>query len=225
MADGPWAEVAGPALAGLHADGGLQSSRGGVGRRAGRLGQVAAGVDDRLVRTDRGPQRVHHRLVALGRGTQLLDARQGGLQGGPELDRRHLGVLAQGLGGLPQPGAVQRARRPTGLADQSPPDGREHHPRCRRVRLVQHRQCRLEAAAQIDAVVGVADRGIEVGQVVGVVDHQLGGLGDPGPEHARVHHHPSRKQHRRVHRGGWVSAPNAAPGSRPERPRVRRAVG
>src|SRR5437762_13785448 len=66
VSDRPRTEVAGPALAGLHAHGLLQPPRGGAGRRPRGFGQVATGAAARPVRPARGTQRVAPGLAPLG---------------------------------------------------------------------------------------------------------------------------------------------------------------
>ena len=62
----------------------------------------------------------------------------------------------------------------------------EHRARSGGGDLIQHQSRGVEPASHVGAVVGVADDGVEVGQVLDVVVHRPRGLLDPGPDHRRV---------------------------------------
>ena len=152
----------------------------------GRLDQVGTRLDGRPVRGDGRVPGVHHRLVAHGRGAQLLDTGEGGLQGHAELYRRDVRAVVQGLGGLPETGAVQRSRGTAEVGEERVAGGIEHRLGSGRGGVVQRADGRLETPPHVATVVGVADDRVEVGQVVDVVVQQLGGLADPAAEHGRV---------------------------------------
>jgi hypothetical protein len=148
---------------------------------------------DRLAeRPRRRHERVDHGLVALAGGAEPLDACERLLQRGGQRGQVHLGGVSQGLSGPAEGHAVQR---PGGAADHgddgvaresqdlSGRRGRGHPP----VLSVQGAEHGSEAAGEVDAVIGIADRRVQLGQVVAVGLDDLGGGGHPGPEEFSVH--------------------------------------
>jgi hypothetical protein len=118
----------------------------------------------------------------------LLDTVQGRPKGLSDLRRRYLGRVIQRHSRLVESAAVQRSRCSTGRVDKCVREDRQYLAGTSRHRLLEFGDGSLEPATQIDPVIGVADRRIEVGQMIGVLGHQAGRLDDPCAERTGVHH-------------------------------------
>jgi len=164
--------------------GGIREHGQGIVRRRPGRDRLAEGPGRRL-------ERVDHGLVALARGPQPLHAGQRRVQRGGQPGQVHVGGVAQRLPGPAERHAVQRPGRAAHLGDDGAagqgqdPSGR--HVRRGPVARVQRAEHRGEAAVQVDAVIGVADRRVQLGQVITVGLDDPGGRRYPGPEDFSVH--------------------------------------
>ena len=102
-------------------------------------------------------------------------------------DRRgqvHVGGVSQRLSGPAERRAVERAGGAADLGDQGVARQGQDGPGRRGFSApgVQRAEHGGEAAGQVDAMIGVADRRVQLGQVVAVGLDDPGGRHDPGPE-------------------------------------------
>ena len=166
MADAALTKIAGAPLAGLHLDGGLGAGCGGSHRLVQRLGERQALLFRLLQGGQSGPPGVTHGLVT----------RLGAAAGDDPLHpvAQHLAELAEGqaLAGIAagrgpdEEGAVEGSAGATDRGEQRHAGGFEHLAYV----LVRHRGQLLrhlgKAALHVEAVIAVADVGIQRREVV-----------------------------------------------------------
>jgi hypothetical protein len=147
-----------------------------------------------------GVQAVEHRLVAeLGpaSGHEAFDPGPKGLH---EIRRRHR--LARPAGGAEakEEGAVQWPAGPADAADQRHADRLEQLVEGGVGLGVELRPNRLHPSVHVDAVIGVTDGGVEIGQLGAVRGDQLGEATDPGfqSSHGRGIRRHAHAPHRRA---------------------------
>ena len=139
-------------------------------------------------------ERVDDRLVALDRGAQALDR----VQARAERLQQVLGV--EGLGGrrarCPPGGSAteQRPGRATDAVDQGGADARQQFARRGPVHRIEIDDRRREASIHVDAVVGIADRGVELRQVITLRREDIGALADPPPNGGSVQRRMGRRR-------------------------------
>ena len=125
---------------------------------------AAIGDADHGTNMDRGFSSVVAKLA------ELDHAVQGRLQSGSELLAVELLHVAERATGPPQGSAPQRAARAADLGDERAAGGRQRLAGGRRwIGPVQLREHSREAAIHVRPVIGVADRGVELRQVVALV--------------------------------------------------------
>lgn len=206
MPDRPLPEITGPALAGLE----------GYGREGALLGRRARRPEGAPQRLHGRDERVQHRLVA------HLGAAQLGHGGDPGAER--LGqplpadvlLLAQRLAGAAQQRPVQRSRSPAHGGDQLPPGGDEHRTRRGGRLLRQELRHGGEPALQIDPVVGVTDRRVQLGEPVGLPVDGRGRRLQPAHQELRAV---------RLRQPGHLSTPFSIRFPIPRRSFIRRLTG
>ena len=163
-------------------------------------------------------QRVHHRLVArLG-----LAARRMPVDAGLERRRQPGGVSSGSPAGAApscrNSGAVQRAARRRRRVEISViADRLQHGAGCRPARPRRASARRPQAAVHVDAVVGVADGRVELGQLVAWL------LGDRRREAADPAPRPRRRDGRSVVIAASLTRPSAGRRCAPARPTARSA--
>ena len=122
-------------------------------------------------RPGRRGERVDHRLVALAGRAELLHARPGPPRARrPSAARSTSAAAPSALPGPAERRPVQRAGGAADLGDQRAAGQGQHRARASPARPAASsaREHGGEAAGQVDAVVGVADRRVQLGQVVAV---------------------------------------------------------
>ena len=180
MPDAALAEVARPALLrhqrrrGPHA---LLGCRRGGRKARGELGPRPGGFQKGVPGRQQG---VEHRLVARLGAAPEDDPLDPGIQGIRPVGEAQVGVRLAGLRHPHEEGAVQGAGRPADRGQQGharqPEDGGGVAGRC----LAQLLDRRREAPLHVGAMVGVADGGVEGGEVVAVGGEHPGARTDPG---------------------------------------------
>ena len=137
-------------------------------------------------------QCVHHRLVTRYRRPQVLDRRQRRGHRIDELGEVECRFVAQGSTRL----AKRRSPERTACAADGRDErlaGEDQQLAGRPIRLGAQGEChRIEPTIEVDAVVAVADRGVELDQVVPLGAHRRGDLIHPRGDGLRVHCYSDR---------------------------------
>ena len=170
-----------------------------------------AGSEALAQRRRGGRERVDHRLVAGLGGAEVDDRGQRRVErGGEPLAVEPLGVAEA---------ASRRRGRPSPTAGRWPADGRhqglagEHEqPAGRACRALGGERLadRLEPAGHVDPVVAVADRGVELREVVGTAGHRGLGLVQPGDDGTVTHSGRHRAHAPQRSAAVWTEHPTTA---------------
>src|SRR3954447_2242136 len=187
VADAALTQIAGAPLAREHRDRRVTPRLGGSAGATQRVTDRQAVLQGLFEGVDGRGQRVVHRLVL----RLCLAASDDTLEPGPQrrthLLRRYGGKVAESGPHAEEERAVERTARPADRGHQGHPDLGERRARTRGAELVQRGHGGLHPTVQVGAVVGVADRGVQLGEVVALLRDERREAPHPCVEGRRGH--------------------------------------
>jgi hypothetical protein len=157
-------QVACPTFAG-HQRSHLVAPLAGRGCRRGKRTREIAARQRRVVRVDGRRHGVDHRLVVELRPSALANTLEAGAQCRSQLLRPRLRGRVERRRHPQEEGAVQRPRRAADGRDEGHPDRLADGPQVGIGHGVELGCHRCEAPVHVDAVIGIADLGVELGQL------------------------------------------------------------